>query len=101
MDVPADIRREHGLGHPEDAVNKWHAVVAVILAVGVSAAIVILSCNELTTSGHVTGEESTLLSTILGTAVGAIAGYLGTYGSRHDEPSAVAVTPPEGPAPES
>jgi hypothetical protein len=77
---------------------KWHAIVAVILAIGVAAAIVILSANELTTSGHVTGEESTLLSTVLGTAVGAIAGYLGTHG-RFDDPPAPPAPPAEVPPP--
>ena len=76
---------------------KWHAFVAVILAVGVAAAIVILSANELTTSGHVTGEESTLLSTVLGTAVGAIAGYLGTHGRFDDAPPSLPVPSPEEP----
>lgn len=91
MDVPPDQRRQDGLGHSQDAVTsaKWNAVVAVILALGVATAVVILSTNELTTSGHVSGEESTLLSTVLGTAIGAIAGYLGTH--RADTPPA----PPE------
>lgn len=56
---------------------QWPAIVAVILALGLAAAIIIIAVNELTTSGHVTVEEATLLSTILGAVVGALAGYLG------------------------
>lgn len=56
----------------------WHALVAVILATGVTVAVIVLAVFELVSPGHVTGEESTLLSTVLGTMVGAAAGYLGT-----------------------
>lgn len=63
----------------------WHALVAVILATGVAVAVIILAVFELVSPGHVSGEESTLLSTVLGTMVGAAAGYLGT--SRHSDSS--------------
>lgn len=55
----------------------WHALVAVILALGVSTAIIVLSINELTSAGHVSQEGATLLATVLGAAIGAIATYLG------------------------
>lgn len=56
----------------------WHSLVAIVLAIGVAASLILLSLVELRTSGHVTAEEATLLSTILGATVGAIATYLGT-----------------------
>lgn len=58
--------------------GNWHALVAIILATGVAVAVIILAVFELVSPGHVSGEESTLLSTVLGTMVGAAAGYLGT-----------------------
>lgn len=55
----------------------WHTLVAVILATGAAVSVVLLSISILTTPGHVTGEESTLLSTVLGATVGAAAAYIG------------------------
>jgi len=55
----------------------WHAIVAIILALGAASSIVLLTVMELTRDGHVTPEEATLLSTVLGAAVGAVATYLG------------------------
>jgi hypothetical protein len=55
----------------------WHALVAIILAVGASTAIVLLAVMEVVRDGNVTAEEATLLATVLGAAVGAVATYLG------------------------
>lgn len=55
----------------------WHTLVALILALGAATSVVLLSISVLTTPGHVTGEESTLLSTVLGATVGAAAAYIG------------------------
>ena len=55
----------------------WHALVAVILALGAATTIVLLAVMELIRDGNVTAEEATLLSTALGAVVGAVATYLG------------------------
>jgi hypothetical protein len=55
----------------------WHAIVAVILAIGAASTIILLPVMELTRDGHVTEAEATLLSTALGAAIGAVATYLG------------------------
>jgi membrane protein DedA with SNARE-associated domain len=55
----------------------WHALVAVVLAVGVVISVTLLSVSALAAPGHLTGEESTLLSTVVGAMVGAAASYLG------------------------
>lgn len=55
----------------------WSGLVAVVLALGVVAGIVILALSEYFSPEHVTGEEATLLSTVLGAAIGAVAAYLG------------------------
>jgi len=56
----------------------WHALVAIILATGATVAVVLLSVSVMRTPGHVTAEESTLLSSTLGVIVGAAAAYLGS-----------------------
>lgn len=59
------------------------AVVAVILAFGVSASIVIIAAGATFHRGSISSEESNLLSTVLGAAIGAVATYLGiTFSSR-------------------
>jgi len=52
-------------------------VVAVILAVGVSAAMIITALGAAWHLGPISQAESTLLSTVLGASVGAVAAYLG------------------------
>ena len=71
---------------------------ALLLAAGVTAALVVLSIAagiaEAHTPGRISSEVSTLLATSLGAAIGAVATYLG--GQRHHgAPDA----PPEDPAP--
>lgn len=70
-----------------------YATVAVLLALGVAASIILISVAVLNTPGHVTEQEATLLSTVLGAAVGAIATYLGAHGGRENDP-------PEPPPPD-
>jgi hypothetical protein len=55
----------------------WHGLAAIILALGASISITLLSTLELINDGHITAEEATLLSTALGAVVGAVATYLG------------------------
>lgn len=70
----------------------WHGVVALILATGIAISVVLLAVSELDhgTAGHISGEESTLLSTVLGAGIGAIATYVGLRS--HDGPPG----PPDG-----
>jgi hypothetical protein len=61
-------------------VRKWdpHALVAVILAFGVTGTLVLLIAVEfIPHHGHVSDAEAAALSTALGAAIGAIATYLG------------------------
>jgi uncharacterized membrane protein YccC len=61
-------------------VRKWdpHALVAVILAFGVTGTLVLLIVVEFVPHhGHVSDAEAAALSTALGAAIGAIATYLG------------------------
>lgn len=55
----------------------WEGVVAVILALGLTASLVILSVAEALHEGHVSTEEATLFATVLGATIGAVATYLG------------------------
>jgi membrane protein DedA with SNARE-associated domain len=55
----------------------WSAIVAVILAVGVTGSLLLLSFGELFHDGHLTEAETTTVSTLLGAGIGAIATYLG------------------------
>ena len=61
----------------------YHAIVAVVLALGATATLILLAVMELTRDGHVTPEEATLLSTVLGAVIGAVATYLGGRDSEH------------------
>lgn len=66
----------------------WRGAVAVILALGVVASVVILAVSELDhgSAGHITETEATLLSTILGAAVGALSAYMGARASSSQRP---------------
>lgn len=60
----------------------WRALCAVILAVGVTAAVIILCLETITHLGPVSDSEAAVLSTVLGAAVGAVATYLGIRNER-------------------
>jgi uncharacterized membrane protein YccC len=66
--------------------SSWQGLVAVIVALGVTAGIVLLSVNELTTQGHLNQEAATLLATVLGAAIGAVATFLGMRDSEPKSP---------------
>lgn len=55
----------------------WHAIVAIILATGVTLSLIGLTLNKILQDGHITEIESTIFSTALGAAIGAVATYLG------------------------
>lgn len=59
---------------------RWSGLVAVIIAIGIAASLVLIAVAVFRTPGHLNPDEATLLSTILGATVGAIATYLGTHG---------------------
>ena len=52
-------------------------LAAIILALGVTATLIIIAVGSVIHTGPISTEESTLLSTALGAAVGAVATYLG------------------------
>ena len=54
-----------------------HGLVAVVLAVGVVAVIVILALATVLHNGPITEEEATVLATIVGAVIGAVAAYMG------------------------
>ena len=60
-----------------------HGAAALVLAVGLSLSILVLSIGVIIHEGPVSLEESSLLSAVLGAAVGALATYLGGL-ARHD-----------------
>ena len=80
------------------------AIVAILLALGVSATLIILAWNEAKTSGHVTVEEANLLSVLGGAGIGAVAAYLGgavtTTGKSTKPPDDTPVEPSEPQAPD-
>ena len=51
------------------------SAVAIILALGVSATVIIIAVKKILENGAVTSEEVTLLSTALGAMIGAVAAY--------------------------
>jgi len=55
----------------------WHGLSAIILAVGISLAIIILSVGEFFHDGHISETEANTISTILGAGIGALATFLG------------------------
>jgi hypothetical protein len=73
---------------------RWSGLVAVVIAVGVAASVIIIAVAIFEAPGHLNPDEATLLSTILGAAVGAIATYLGTHGGRGDGPPSRPEEPP-------
>ena len=56
----------------------WHGIIAVILAIGAIATVIILAIQETQHAGHLSADEVTLLSTVLGAIIGAVATFLGT-----------------------
>lgn len=58
-------------------------MVAVILALGITATIILLAVETILHSGTISTQEASLLSTVLGAAIGAVATYLGL--SKGDE----------------
>jgi hypothetical protein len=64
-----------------DLLIDWRAVVAVILALGVTLTVVLLAVEELQHPGHVSPEEAELLALSIGVSVGAVAVYLGGRGN--------------------
>jgi hypothetical protein len=60
----------------------WQDVAAIILAVGVAAAVVLLSLGAESRAKEISMADAELLSTVLGAAVGALAAFLG--GRRRD-----------------
>lgn len=71
-------------------MKKWdpHALVAVILAGGVTGVLVLLIVVEFFPHhGHVSDAEAAALTTVLGAVVGALSTYLGMdYRDRHKPP---------------
>lgn len=67
---------------------RGYNLVAVVLAAGVSIAVIVLAVGSVAINGPVSTEEATLLSTVLGAAVGAVATYLGTRSSSDPPPPA-------------
>lgn len=68
---------------------KWvpwqNTIVAIILAIGISGSLILLSVNEFTHNGHLSEGETTTVSTVLGAGVGALATYMGVkHGGKED-----------------
>jgi hypothetical protein len=66
-------------------LTAWHAAVAIILALGVAITLVLLAANELTHSGHISSDETTVIATVAGAVVGAVATFLGMADRAPDE----------------
>jgi predicted anti-sigma-YlaC factor YlaD len=82
-------------------MRDWHGLVALVLALGVTIALVAGFITAELTPGAVTTEEISLLSTIAGAAVGAVATYLGVRSPpRPDPPEPTSTDPPKGANPE-
>jgi len=62
---------------------EWRGAVALVLAVGVSVAIVATLVGAVLSSHQLSAEETSLISGVVGAAVGAVATYLGGW-SRPD-----------------
>jgi len=82
-------------------VRDWHAVVAVLLALGVATVLVLVGIAVVREPGHVTPEENSLLSTLGGACVGALATYLGQQAIRRRDPPHDDQEQPPRPAPPS
>jgi hypothetical protein len=52
-------------------------LAAIILAVGVTIALVTIAIGAAIHTGPISAEESTLIATVMGAAVGALATFLG------------------------
>jgi hypothetical protein len=72
----------------------WHGAVAIILAFGVMASVIILSLGAVLEDRLLSPEGAALLSTALGASVGAAATYLGSRMGGSDT-----AQPPKAPPP--
>lgn len=84
-------------------MRDWRGPVAVILAVGISAAIVAGVLAAELTPTKITTEEISLFSTLGGAVIGAIAAFLGSRPDRSNmttqDPSIPAEPPEDEPTP--
>lgn len=59
-------------------MKEWFSdAVAIILAIGVSTSLILLSVVEFSHSGHLTPDETVVISTVLGAGIGALATHIG------------------------
>jgi hypothetical protein len=61
----------------------WRGLAAVILAIGVSLALVVTLVSAVVTKHTISDQESALISGVIGAAIGAVATYLGGGGWVH------------------
>lgn len=65
-------------------MRDWRGLIALVLAIGVSVALVAGILTAELAGGPITSEEVGLISTLSGAVIGAIASYLGSQHYRHE-----------------
>jgi hypothetical protein len=70
---------------PKLNANDKRGLAAIILAIGVTTAIIVIAIGSAVHSGPISAEESTLIATVMGAAVGALATFLGFHNGNGSE----------------
>ncbi len=61
-------------------MSDWRGLTELVLAIGVTCAVVVLAIGAAIHRGPISPDEATLLATVLGAAIGALATLLGSRG---------------------
>jgi membrane protein DedA with SNARE-associated domain len=74
--------------------GQFRGIAALMLAVGLSATVILLAVETILHTGPISTQEASLLSTTLGAIIGALAVYLGGHTAPEQTPAEL---PPPGP----